>query len=142
MTRQLFRNAEIGWNVRLMLICPILSAGSATARKSRGTKPPNFPRLEIRRLKRLAGLAKIGNGLAGFATLSFAKSLLDTADAMQSINSQVRQVTSSGNGVFSHYSVSFGRGQNSTSASLESTASLSIFDKPRLERLRLRNRKY
>ena len=41
------------------------------------------------------GLGKIGTVLAGFATLSFAKSLLDTADAMQSINSQVRQVTSS-----------------------------------------------
>ena len=41
------------------------------------------------------GLGKIGTLLAGFATVSFAKSLLDTADAMQSINSQVRQVVSS-----------------------------------------------
>lgn len=41
------------------------------------------------------GLGKIGSVLAGFASLSFAKSMLDTADAMQSINSQVRLVTSS-----------------------------------------------
>ena len=40
----------------------------------------------------LSGLTKL---LAGFATADFAKSVLDTADAMQSINSQVRQVTSS-----------------------------------------------
>lgn len=40
----------------------------------------------------LSGLTKL---LAGFATADFAKSVLDTADAMQSINSQVRQVVSS-----------------------------------------------
>ncbi|UYP52467.1 hypothetical protein ND436_002780 [Neisseria gonorrhoeae] len=40
----------------------------------------------------LSGLTKL---LAGLATADFAKSVLDTADAMQSINSQVRQVTSS-----------------------------------------------
>lgn len=40
----------------------------------------------------LSGLTKL---LAGFATADFAKSVLDTADAMQLINSQVRQVTSS-----------------------------------------------
>lgn len=40
----------------------------------------------------LSGLTKL---LAGFATADFAKSVLDTADAMQSINSQVRMVTSS-----------------------------------------------
>ena len=49
-----------------------------------------------------AEVGKIGSGLsgltgllAGLATADFAKSVLDTADAMQSINSQVRQVTSS-----------------------------------------------
>ena len=40
----------------------------------------------------LSGLTKL---LAGLATADFAKSVLDTADAMQSVNSQVRQVTSS-----------------------------------------------
>ena len=40
----------------------------------------------------LSGLTKL---LAGFATADFAKSVLDTADAMQLINSQVRMVTSS-----------------------------------------------
>lgn len=71
------------------------------------------------------GLGKIGTVLAGFATLSFAKSLLDTADAMQSINSQVRQVTSSET---EYLSV---RRQllevaNNTRASLESTSSLYV----------------
>ena len=49
-----------------------------------------------------AEVGKIGSGLsgltgllAGLASVGFAKSMLDTADAMQSINSQVRQVTSS-----------------------------------------------
>ena len=49
-----------------------------------------------------AEVGKIGSGLlgltgllAGLASVGFAKSILDTADAMQSINSQVRQVVSS-----------------------------------------------
>ena len=52
--------------------------------------------------KARAEVGKIGSGLsgltkllAGLATADFAKSVLDTADAMQSVNSQVRQVTSS-----------------------------------------------
>ena len=71
------------------------------------------------------GLGKIGTLLAGFATLSFAKSLLDTADAMQSINSQVRQVTSS-EGEYLAVQRQLLDVANSTRASLESTASLYV----------------
>lgn len=71
------------------------------------------------------GLGKIGTVLAGFATLSFAKSLLDTADAMQSINSQVRQVTSSETEYLSVQRQLL-EVANSTRASLESTASLYV----------------
>lgn len=71
------------------------------------------------------GLGKIGTVLAGFATLSFAKSLLDTADAMQSINSQVRQVTSSETEYLAVQRQLLDVA-NSTRASLESTASLYV----------------
>ena len=71
------------------------------------------------------GLGKIGTVLAGFATLSFAKSLLDTADAMQSINSQVRQVTSSETEYLSVQRQLL-EVANNTRASLESTSSLYV----------------
>lgn len=71
------------------------------------------------------GLGKIGTVLAGFATLSFAKSLLDTADAMQSINSQVRQVTSSETEYLAVQRQLL-EAANNTRASLESTSSLYV----------------
>lgn len=71
------------------------------------------------------GLGKIGTVLAGFATLSFAKSLLDTADAMQSINSQVRQVTSSETEYLTVQRQLL-EIANNTRASLESTSSLYV----------------
>ena len=71
------------------------------------------------------GLGKIGTVLAGFATLSFAKSLLDTADAMQSINSQVRQVTSSETEYLA-VQRQLPEVANNTRASLESTSSLYV----------------
>ena len=71
------------------------------------------------------GLGKIGTVLAGFATLSFAKSMLDTADAMQSINSQVRQVTSSETEYLSVQRQLL-EVANNTRASLESTSSLYV----------------
>nr|DAQ84960.1 MAG TPA: Tail tape measure [Caudoviricetes sp.] len=71
------------------------------------------------------GLGKIGTLLAGFATVSFAKSLLDTADAMQSINSQVRQVVSSESEYLSVQRQLLDVANN-TGASLESTASLYV----------------
>lgn len=71
------------------------------------------------------GLGKIGTVLAGFATLSFAKSLLDTADAMQSINSQVRQVTSSETEYLAVQRQLL-EIANNTRASLESTSSLYV----------------
>ena len=71
------------------------------------------------------GLGKIGTLLAGFASVSFAKSLLDTADAMQSINSQVRQVTSSGTEYLSVQRQLL-EVANNTRASLESTSSLYV----------------
>lgn len=71
------------------------------------------------------GLGKIGTLLAGFATLSFAKSLLDTADAMQSINSQVRQVVSSETEYLAVQRQLLDVA-NSTRASLESTSSLYV----------------
>ena len=71
------------------------------------------------------GLGKIGTLLAGFASVSFAKSLLDTADAMQSINSQVRQVTSSETEYLSVQRQLL-EVANNTRASLESTSSLYV----------------
>ena len=71
------------------------------------------------------GLGKIRTVLAGFATLSFAKSLLDTADAMQSINSQVRQVTSSETEYLAVQRQLL-EVANNTRASLESTSSLYV----------------
>lgn len=71
------------------------------------------------------GLGKIGTVLAGFASLSFAKSMLDTADAMQSVNSQVRQVTSSETEYLAVQRQLLDTANN-TRASLESTASLYV----------------
>ena len=71
------------------------------------------------------GLGKIGTLLAGFASVSFAKSLLDTADAMQSINSQVRQVVSSETEYLAVQRQLLDVA-NSTRASLESTSSLYV----------------
>lgn len=71
------------------------------------------------------GLGKIGSVLAGFASLSFAKSMLDTADAMQSINSQVRLVTSSESEYLAVQRQLLDVANN-TRASFESTASLYV----------------
>lgn len=71
------------------------------------------------------GLGKIGTLLAGFASVSFAKSMLDTADAMQSINSQVRQVVSSETEYLAVQRQLLDVANN-TRASLESTASLYV----------------
>ena len=71
------------------------------------------------------GLGKIGSVLAGFATLSFAKSMLDTADAMQSINAQVRQVVSSESEYLAVQRQLLDVANN-TRASLESTANLYV----------------
>ncbi|HFA7468981.1 TPA: tape measure protein [Neisseria gonorrhoeae] len=70
----------------------------------------------------LSGLTKL---LAGLATADFAKSVLDTADAMQSINSQVRQVTSSETEYLAVQRQLLDTA-NHTRASLESTASLYV----------------
>ena len=70
----------------------------------------------------LSGLTKL---LAGLATADFAKSVLDTADAMQSINSQVRQVTSSETEYLAVQRQLLDVANN-TRASLESTASLYV----------------
>lgn len=70
----------------------------------------------------LSGLTKL---LAGLATADFAKSVLDTADAMQSINSQVRQVTSSETEYLAVQQQLLDTA-NRTSASLESTANLYV----------------
>lgn len=71
------------------------------------------------------GLGKIGTVLAGFATLSFAKYLLDTADAMQSINAQVRQVVSSESEYLAVQRQLLDVANN-TRASFESTANLYV----------------
>ncbi|HFC8521424.1 TPA: tape measure protein [Neisseria subflava] len=71
------------------------------------------------------GLGKIGSVLAGFASLSFAKSMLDTADAMQSINAQVRQVVSSESEYLAVQRQLLDVANN-THASLESTANLYV----------------
>ena len=70
----------------------------------------------------LSGLTKL---LAGLATADFAKSVLDTADAMQTINSQVRQVTSSETEYLAVQRQLLDTANN-TRASLESTASLYV----------------
>ncbi|HFB2715472.1 TPA: tape measure protein [Neisseria gonorrhoeae] len=70
----------------------------------------------------LSGLTKL---LAGLATADFAKSVLDTADAMQSINSQVRQVTSSETEYLAVQQQLLDTA-NRTRASLESTANLYV----------------
>jgi hypothetical protein len=70
----------------------------------------------------LSGLTKL---LAGLATADFAKSVLDTADAMQSINSQVRLVTSSESEYLAVQRQLLDVANN-TRASLESTASLYV----------------
>lgn len=71
------------------------------------------------------GLGKIGSVLAGFASLSFAKYMLDTADAMQSINAQVRQVVSSESEYLAVQRQLLDVANN-TRASFESTASLYV----------------
>ena len=70
----------------------------------------------------LSGLTKL---LAGLASVGFAKSVLDTADAMQSINSQVRQVTSSETEYLAVQRQLLDVANN-TRASLESTANLYV----------------
>lgn len=70
----------------------------------------------------LSGLTKL---LAGLATADFAKSVLDTADAMQSMNSQVRQVTSSETEYLAVQRQLLDVANN-TRTSLESTASLYV----------------
>lgn len=70
----------------------------------------------------LSGLTKL---LAGLATADFAKSVLDTADAMQTINSQVRQVVSSESEYLAVQRQLLDTA-NHTRASLESTASLYV----------------
>ena len=79
-----------------------------------------------------AEVGKIGSGLsgltgllAGLASVGFAKSMLDTADAMQSINSQVRQVTSSETEYLAVQRQLLDVANN-TRASLESTANLYV----------------
>ena len=79
-----------------------------------------------------AEVGKIGSGLsgltgllAGLASVGFAKSMLDTADAMQTINSQVRQVTSSETEYLAVQRQLLDTANN-TRASLESTASLYV----------------
>ena len=71
------------------------------------------------------GLGKIGTLLAGLASVGFAKSILDTADAMQLINSQVRQVVSS-EGEYLAVQRQLLDVANNTRASLESTANLYV----------------
>ena len=70
----------------------------------------------------LSGLTKL---LAGLASVGFAKSVLDTADAMQLINSQVRMVTSSETEYLAVQRQLLDVANN-TRASLESTANLYV----------------
>lgn len=72
-----------------------------------------------------SGLSGLTGLLAGLATADFAKSVLDTADAMQSINSQVRQVTSSETEYLAVQQQLLDTA-NRTCASLESTANLYV----------------
>lgn len=72
-----------------------------------------------------SGLSGLTGLLAGLASVGFAKSILDTADAMQSVNSQVRQVTSSETEYLAVQRQLLDTA-NHTGASLESTASLYV----------------
>lgn len=72
-----------------------------------------------------SGLSGLTGLLAGLASVGFAKSMLDTADAMQSVNSQVRQVTSSETEYLAVQRQLLDTANN-TRASLESTASLYV----------------
>ena len=72
-----------------------------------------------------SGLSGLTGLLAGLASVGFAKSMLDTADAMQTINSQVRQVTSSETEYLAVQRQLLDVANN-TRASLESTASLYV----------------
>lgn len=72
-----------------------------------------------------SGLSGLTGLLAGLASVGFAKSMLDTADAVQAINSQVRQVVSS-EGEYLAVQRQLLDTANHTRASLESTASLYV----------------
>ncbi|WP_118789694.1 tape measure protein [Neisseria lactamica] len=72
-----------------------------------------------------SGLSGLTGLLAGLASVGFAKSMLDTADAVQAINSQVRQVTSSETEYLAVQRQLLDTA-NHTRASLESTASLYV----------------
>ncbi|WP_118815295.1 tape measure protein [Neisseria lactamica] len=72
-----------------------------------------------------SGLSGLTGLLAGLASVGFAKSMLDTADAVQSVNSQVRQVTSSETEYLAVQRQLLDTANN-TRASLESTASLYV----------------
>ena len=72
-----------------------------------------------------SGLSGLTGLLAGLASVGFAKSMLDTADAVQAINSQVRQVVSSETEYLAVQRQLLDTANN-TRASLESTASLYV----------------
>ncbi|HEZ4736512.1 TPA: tape measure protein [Neisseria meningitidis] len=72
-----------------------------------------------------SGLSGLTGLLAGLASVGFAKSMLDTADAVQAINSQVRQVVSSETEYLAVQQQLLDTA-NHTRASLESTASLYV----------------
>ncbi|HFC6098072.1 TPA: tape measure protein [Neisseria meningitidis] len=72
-----------------------------------------------------SGLSGLTGLLAGLASVGFAKSMLDTADAVQSINSQIRQVVSSETEYLAVQRQLLDTA-NRTRASLESTASLYV----------------
>lgn len=72
-----------------------------------------------------SGLSGLTGLLAGLASVGFAKSMLDTADAVQSINSQIRQVVSSETEYLA-VQRQFLDTANRTRASLESTARLYV----------------
>lgn len=72
-----------------------------------------------------SGLSGLTGLLAGLASVGFAKSMLDTADAVQSINSQIRQVVSSETEYLAVQQQLLDTA-NHTRASLESTASLYV----------------
>lgn len=72
-----------------------------------------------------SGLSGLTGLLAGLASVGFAKSMLDIADAVQSINSQIRQVVSSETKYLAVQRQLLDTA-NHTRASLESTASLYV----------------
>ncbi|HEZ3221155.1 TPA: tape measure protein [Neisseria meningitidis] len=72
-----------------------------------------------------SGLSGLTGLLAGLTSVGFAKSMLDTADAVQSINSQIRQVVSSETEYLAVQRQLLDTA-NRTRASLESTASLYV----------------